>query len=185
MTKAKTIIQTGIGLEIETLLRCDRLRACLGRSRSYVIERALTMPALGVDGGLAALERERAGTVGIFNALAEAAGMTWQEYASAYVDAFGLKTYPPDVEALAAMKFTGRESAEQIKRKLTRLAGQRRSAAREAAEAQRESEAQELVPKDLGPWPAVATEIDEPKGTPDEVPVHPPRPLSLRDLQGS
>jgi hypothetical protein len=148
----RTIFQTGIGLDAETLARCDRLRACLGRSRSHVIELALRAE------GLAGVEAEYAGKIAIFGALAEGVGMTWQQYAAAYVDAFGAKTYPPDVDALAAMKFTGRETREQLNRKVTRLAGQRRAAAREERE---------------DPQP-----VDAPVEK-----VEPNRPLSLRDLR--
>jgi predicted transcriptional regulator len=149
----RTIFQTGIGLDAETLARCDRLRACLGRSRSYVIEKALHA------GGLASLEAEHVNEIRQFNVLAELAGYAgWQQYATAYVEAFGAKTYPPDVDALAAMKFTGRETREQLNRKVTRLAGQRRAAAREERE---------------DPQP-----VDAPVEK-----VEPNRPLSLRDLR--
>ena len=148
----RTIFQTGIGLDGETLARCDRLRACLGRSRSHVIEQALRA------GGLDAVEAEHADAIRTFEGLASQAGLTWQQYAAAYVDAFGAKTYPPDVAALAAMKFTGRETREQLTKKMTRLAGQRRAAARE----ERDS-----------PQP-VDTPVEE---------AAPQRPLSLRDLR--
>lgn len=143
----RTIFQTGIGLDGETLARCDRLRACLGRSRSHVIERALH------TGGLDAVEAEHADAIRTFEGLASQAGMTWQQYAMAYVDAFGAKTYPPDVAALAAMKFTGRETKEQLARKVTRLAGQRRAAAREAQPAAEVSvpEVRPLSLRDLRP----------------------------------
>jgi hypothetical protein len=150
----RTIFQTGIGLDGETLARCDRLRACLGRSRSHVIELALRAE------GLAGVEVEYADKIDTFNRLAELSGYAdWQEYAAAYVEAFGAKTYPPDVAALAAMKFTGRETREQLARKVTRLAGQRRAAARE------ERAAPEVDMRD------------------ENEPIPPQRPLLLRDLR--
>jgi predicted transcriptional regulator len=151
----RTIFQTGIGLDAETLARCDRLRACLGRSRSYVIEQALRA------GGLDLQEADHLGDIKTFEELASQAGLTWQQYAAAYVEAFGAKTYPPDVATLAAMQFTGRETRAQLERKTTRLAGQRR-AARRVADAE---PAEDLQP------------VDEP------VEPVPARPMSLRDLR--
>lgn len=170
MVKERTIIQTGIGLEQETLARCDRLRACYGRSRSWVIERALAGQAGGVDGGLAALEREQAATIAIFDALAAAAGVTWQQYAQAYVEAFGAKTYPPGVQALEAMGFTGRETRQQLERKMIKAAGQAREARRREQEERAEADAAADVAALPQPEPAA--------------PAAPARRMSLRDLRG-
>lgn len=112
------IIQTGIGLEQETLARCDRLRACFGRSRSWVIESALR------KGGLVGLEMDKRAEIELFNALAKAAGVTWQEYVARYLAEFGSKTYPPTTETLEKMKFTGEKSVKAAKR-----AGQARAMA--------------------------------------------------------
>jgi predicted transcriptional regulator len=154
----RTIFQTGIGLDAETLARCDRLRACLGRSRSHVIEQALRA------GGLDALEAQASEEIETFHGLASQAGLTWQQYAAAYVEAFGAKTYPPDVATLAAMQFTGRETRAQLERKMTRLAGQRR-AARRAADAVVESMGEVGMRDEDVPHPL------------------PARPMSLRDLR--
>lgn len=104
---ADAIVQTGIGIDRDTMARCDRLRACFGRSRSYVIEQALA------GRGLDALEYEMRAEVQLFNALAQDAGCAdWREYARRYVDTFGAKTYPPNVKDLAEMGFKGRGQTE-------------------------------------------------------------------------
>lgn len=103
------IRQTGIGLEEETLLRCDRLRFCYGKSRSYVIERALT------NGGLAALEAEMAEDIERFGSLAamwdQGAG-DWRGYVAHLVATYGAKTYPPTVAKLEDMAGVKRAPAE-------------------------------------------------------------------------
>lgn len=114
----KRIIQTGIGLDEITLQRCDRLRACFGRSRSWVIEQAIS------NGGLDVLERERAGEIRRFEGLAAAAGVTWQEYLKRYLAEFGAKTLPPSVEELEKIQFTGEKSLRDARR-----AGQERAVA--------------------------------------------------------
>lgn len=87
-------VQTGVGLGRETVQRLDRLRACYGRSRSYVTDLAL------ISGGLDGLEKINAADVARFNDLAADAGMTWQSYVEAYVMEYGTKTYPPTVAQL-------------------------------------------------------------------------------------
>jgi len=94
---ADKIIQTGIGLPVETLARLDRLRACLGRSRSFVVDYAL------LNGGLITVETDLETDIAAYNAIAEALGITWQELAERYVEAFGAKTYPPTVSKLREM----------------------------------------------------------------------------------
>lgn len=91
------IVQTGIGLPVETLARLDRLRACFGRSRSFVVDYAL------LNGGLAGVEQDLATDLAAYDDIAAALGITWQELATRYVDAFGAKTYPPTVADLRAM----------------------------------------------------------------------------------
>lgn len=112
------IRQTGIGLEEETLLRCDRLRFCYGKSRSYVIERALT------SGGLAALETEMAEDIERFGSLAAmwtarrtasrpaGARKDWRGYVAHLVATYGAKTYPPTVAKLEDMAGVKRAPAE-------------------------------------------------------------------------
>lgn len=92
-------IQLGLGLPAETLARLDRLRACTGLTRGEVIETALT------GQGIAALERacEENGLLSRFGALADGAGMTWQEYARDYASRWSRKTYPPAVAELEQM----------------------------------------------------------------------------------
>jgi hypothetical protein len=99
-------VQTGVGLGRETILRLDRLRACYGRSRSFVADLAL------IGGGLDMLETNNASLIERFNALASDAGKTWQEYVERYVTAFGSKTYPPTVAQLEEMQW-GRVPAEK------------------------------------------------------------------------
>lgn len=94
---ADKITQTGIGLPIETLQRLDRLRACLGRSRSFVVDYVL------MNGGLDAVEDDLLTDVQAFNRIALALGLTWQGLVEKYVDDFGAKTYPPTVAQLAEM----------------------------------------------------------------------------------
>jgi len=94
MTRQPRKVQLGLGLPPETLARTDRLRACTGLTRGQVIERAL------VGGGLHALERGLQGQLVRFDALAERAGMSWQEYARDYATRYSSKTYPPTVETL-------------------------------------------------------------------------------------
>jgi hypothetical protein len=111
---ASNIVQTGIGLERSTLLRCDRLRACYGRSRSWVIERGLQV-------GLAKLEAEKADEVQLFSRLAERHGMTWQQYVAWYVGEYGLKTFPPTVTDLDNWSESGRGAGKgALGRKLGR-----------------------------------------------------------------
>lgn len=86
------IMQTGIGLSQDLVERLDRLRACYGRSRSWIIQRALR------EGALAGLEQERLADVRRFNELAAAAGLTWQQGAKLYAERYGRMTYPPTVE---------------------------------------------------------------------------------------
>lgn len=164
-----TIVQTGIGLEIETLARCDRLRAVFGRSRSWVIERALT------GGGLTALEDQKMREIDHFNAMAwDLGGAGWQEYARRYVEAFGAKTYPPTVAILAAMKFTGTETSKQVARKLLKVAAEERVARRAAADAHVDAG----IERDLS---ALPSEGASGAAVPEEVPPQ-PRRASLRDF---
>lgn len=103
-------VQTGVGLGRETILRLDRLRACYGRSRSFVADLAL------VSGGLGGIEAENVETLLRFNALAADAGMTWQAYVERYVTTFGSKTYPPTVTQLEEMKWLRVPASERLPR---------------------------------------------------------------------
>jgi hypothetical protein len=91
------IIQTGIGLPVETLARLDRLRACFGRSRSHVVEYCLA------NDGLSGVEDDLRTDIEAYNAIAQALGITWQQLTERYVEEFGAKTYPPTVAALREM----------------------------------------------------------------------------------
>lgn len=84
----------GVGVNEHVLARLDRLRACLGESRSRVLERAL------VAGGLPGLEREFSSEVARFSALAEQIGVSWEEFAQAYSVIYARQTYPPKVAEL-------------------------------------------------------------------------------------
>jgi len=92
-------VQLGLGLSAETLARLDRLRACTGLTRGDVIEAALT------GRGIQAIEFScnLDGSMGRFQALADGAGMTWQEYARDYAARWSRKTYPPAVGELEKM----------------------------------------------------------------------------------
>jgi len=85
--------QTGIGLTEDTMRRVDRLRACFGKSRAWVVERALTD-----SGGLDGLEDTCAEEIAQFAKLAARQGMTWQEYARWYAETFHRKTNPPTLD---------------------------------------------------------------------------------------
>lgn len=166
--RPSTIIQTGIGLDHETLARCDRLRACYGRSRSWVIERALNVE------GLRGLEQEMAGLVQRFDALAANAGhsgMAWQQYAQKYVEAFGAKTYPPTVEVLEEINFTGHETAAQLERKLTKHGGRQRAARIESIEKESrqrlESDVHALVSEAVAQADAESVPLNGPRGLRD------------------
>lgn len=112
------IIQTGIGLELGTLTRCDRLRACFGRSRSWVIGQATHV-------GLAKLEAQKADEIERFGALAERAGMTWQQYTAWYLGEYGAKTHPPTVADLENWeRFPGRGGVPRRKAGVTRQTAQ-------------------------------------------------------------
>lgn len=87
------IIQLGIGLDEELLARLDRLRACLGVSRSKVAELALHQ-------SIARLERREEEGLRRFEVIARNAGMNWMEYAQDYAERYSRKTYPPTLEEL-------------------------------------------------------------------------------------
>lgn len=88
----------GAGVDEDVMARLERLRACLGESRSHVLNRAL------VEGGLDALETAYDSDIRTFDRLANGQGMTWREYALAYGQAYARKTYPPTVEELVPVK---------------------------------------------------------------------------------
>src|ERR1051325_8818754 len=88
------IKQFGVGVDTDVFVRLERLRACLGESRSRVVEIALT------GGGLGKLEREHAADVDMFDKLAVRLGKTWQEYAQEYGQRWAKQTYPPKVSEL-------------------------------------------------------------------------------------
>lgn len=89
------MVQSGIGLSEETMARVDRLRACYGKSRSWVIEQVLTNGE-----GLAATESLKRAEIKRFNALAAKDGVSWQEYAQWYAAQYSRMTYPPTVDEL-------------------------------------------------------------------------------------
>lgn len=82
-------------VDAETLARMDRLRTCLGVSRSRVAELALT------GQGIERMEVEQQELIKKFNRLADGQGKTWQEYAAWYAEKFARLTYPPNLDALA------------------------------------------------------------------------------------
>lgn len=88
------IRQFGVGVDEATFARVERLRACMGESRSRVIDMALTR------GGLDSLEKQYARRTETFNMLARRAGQTWEEFALAYGREYSHQTYPPTVEKL-------------------------------------------------------------------------------------
>lgn len=107
---ADKIVQTGIGLPVETLARLDRLRACIGRSRSFVVDYVLS------NGGLEAVEEDLATDIAAYEDLAGRLGVGWQQLAERYVEEFGAKTYPPTVAMLCDMwgsPPTGRQALQE------------------------------------------------------------------------
>ena len=84
------LIPLGVGLDMMTVARLDRLRACLGVGRSRVAERSL---ASALDD----MEARYASEVERFNRLATRAGQNWDDYARWYAREYAKKTYPPTV----------------------------------------------------------------------------------------
>ena len=93
-TSTEPIQYTSVGLSRLTLDRVDRLRMCLGRSRSHVIEILLT------GGGLDTVEEQYAESVEAVRRLAERRGQSWGQLVDDYVTEYSGKTYPPTVAQL-------------------------------------------------------------------------------------
>lgn len=92
---AEPIPYTSVGLSRSTLDRVDRLRICMGRSRSHVMEQALLYA-----GGLAGLEAAFSANLRMVRELARLRGQSWEQLVESYVKEYGGKTYPPTVEQL-------------------------------------------------------------------------------------
>lgn len=91
---SEPIPYTSVGLSRDTLDRVNRLKIAMGRSRSHVIETALS------GGGLAGVEAELGEGIRMIGRLASLRGQTWRQLVTQYETKFSGKTYPPTVEQL-------------------------------------------------------------------------------------
>lgn len=105
---AAPMVTMSLMMEPLLLARLDRLRACLGDSRSRVAEDVI------LAGPIHVVEAREAARVARFDQLAADAGMQWWEYAAAYARAFSRQTYPPSVDLLAGSTAAARELRKTI-----------------------------------------------------------------------
>lgn len=96
MPASKERPYTSIGLAMSTYHRIERLRMCMERSRSHVIEQAL------LHGGIDALEDQYAPGIELLRRLAELRGVRWQAIAEAYAKDNAGRTYPQTLPELMA-----------------------------------------------------------------------------------
>lgn len=94
MPASKERPYTSIGLAMSTYHRIERLRMCMERSRSHVIEQAL------LHGGIDALEDQYAPGIELLRRLAELRGVRWQSIAEAYAKDNAGRTYPQTLPEL-------------------------------------------------------------------------------------
>lgn len=93
---AGPMVSIGAMVEPHLLARLDRLRACMGDSRSRVMEIVMT------QGPIDKIEAQYGEAIKTFNLLAERAGVPWWTYTLAYAVAFARQTYPPTAAAMSS-----------------------------------------------------------------------------------
>lgn len=87
-------VQFVMNADPDTLARLDALRIVLGESRARAGEKGW------LEGGLKGLERQMHPRLARLYAVAEARGLTWQEFVAEYAAANSRKTYGPTLEDL-------------------------------------------------------------------------------------